>query len=226
MQSELGLGVYHAALAEFFKDGDPEAIKAFNYFASKLTIEDLNKEPSIQTPRDLIVQASERMLDQMTLEEKNAIAIYNKNFKNIREGLYVSEAKLEIRKEFFGLMSYVTATYVNETGLSLSASDWVAELYLDNSTEPAATYGYTTNFGNGFDSGYAITSTRLMGHVSGNPDWITPAIQRASKKVVKIRPFIGSQKGLDLKYLTGTEEQLADFNSREENAKKWLAMFK
>lgn len=224
--TDQGPEAYQAALKEFFEEGDPEAVEAFNYYAQHLTIEDLNNSPDLKTPRDLIVKASERILADLTPEERKRVTDANANYEKIQKGLYVKEASLEIKKEFFGLMPYIKAAYVNESGLSLAESAWTAELYIDDQTQPSATYTYTSTYGNGFDSGYTSTSTRLVGHVKGDPNWITPAIQRAEKRIVKISPVIGTQKGLDLKYLTGSKEQLDRVNSREERAKKWIALYK
>lgn len=224
--TDKGVEAYHASLAEFAEKGDPEAIKAYNYFANKMTIEGINSEKTIETPRDLIVQASELLLKELTPEERKRIELIQENYKKLQEGLYVRDVTFEIEDEFFGPMPYINATYVNQSGLSLSESQWVAELYIDGNTEPSARYAYTTNFGDGFDSGYTMKGKRLMGQVKGDPNWITPAIRRAKSRIVKVSPYLGSQKGLDLKYLTGTEEQIADLSTREANAKKWLEMFK
>jgi len=224
--TDQGPEAYQASIKEFFEKGDPEAVEAFNFYAQHLTIENLNNSPEIRTPRDLIVQASEQVLADLTPAERQRITDANENYEKLQKGLYTSEASLEIKKEFFGLMPYVKAVYVNDSGLSLSESAWTAEVYINDQAEPSATYTYTTSYGTGFDSGYTMTGTRLMGHVKGDPNWITPAIQRAEKTVVKVTPVLGTQKGLDLKYLTGSKEQLDRLNSREDLAKKWIEKFK
>lgn len=224
--ADKGVEAYRTSLAEFFEKGDPEAIKAFDYFAKNLTIEQLGTNSEIDTPRKLIVKGSELILEMDTPEEVKVIEGLSKNHQLIKNGLYAIDTNFQIKNEFFGLTPYVTANYINESGLSFSESTWVAELFLDDNPIPVASYTFVTKYETGFDSGYSIQATRMIGHVSGDPAWITPSIQRAKNKNVKIRPLLGTQKGLDSSVLTLSEEMLSDYSTRSEKARRWLELYK
>lgn len=221
-----GNEAYHASLKAFTDKADPEDVAAYDYFAEDYTVDQLNKMAHIQTPRDLIVWGSEQVLKEMNDEHRMRVKTLAENHEKIAKGLYAIETSFEIKKEFFGLMPYISAKYVNQSGLSLSSTEWIAEIYIDGNKEPSASYVYLTNFSQGLDSGYEIKDRRLMGHIKGDPAWTTPAIQRSKNIEIKVKPFIGSQKGLDLQYLTGTEEQIKTLTGLEENAKKFLAKYK
>lgn len=219
-----GIEQYRASLQQAAEEMSEEEKAAFGWAVSDFNIERLHHEYPNASPRQIIRGEVKKGLTEWPallsqLEEQKA------RFDGIAAELAKIEARaveFELDRNFHGLQPRVHAKIANLGQLEVSSLSWRASLFLDGSDTPAAVSEIFDDYNNasvgrsslttaskalpagGLLPGYEYARTFTIGFVTGNPNWITLAVQNASKRVVVLEPILGSIKDFNGRaYLEG-----------------------
>jgi len=211
-----GQAAYRASLDRLTPEATPEQLAAFNWAVSDMSIELLHSRYPNASPRRVVHGEAERLLKELPLNIERLQAQLPQWQAAAAQAAAVDATDIvfELKPDFFGLQPVVTATVHNRSALAFARYGWTATLYLGDATEPVARTQLTASFaghngGGGLDPGARTRLSFQLGFVSGDPAWKTLAIQRATKRTVKLVPDAEAARDLSDHAIVGPSPQAA-----------------
>jgi hypothetical protein len=238
-----GVDKYRTSFQRAAEAMTEEALEAYNWAVSDFDIDRLHQTYPNATPRQIIRGEVKKGLSEwsaMLQELEESRAQYDAIIAELRK-IEPREIRFELDRDFHGLQPRVHARIANRSQLDVSSLRWRASLFLDGSNVPAAVYDVFDNYNNagvgrgfmdgkpastpagGMRSGYEYSRTFTIGFVTGDPNWITLAVQNAAQRVVVLEPLLESIKDFsDRAYLDGAPyERIRALEAAIESAKKY-----
>ena len=190
--TDKGEAAYFQRLNPLFAQMTPAQQEAFNWSVSDLSIDAINQRYPGASPRRII--EGEAALVQKTYKERiNALqpALQQyRQFKGELEQLRSDNIQFRIDQDFHGSQPWLKADFHNGSPLSFSTTGWSAELYLDGSDAPVASYTFTLNHRNrgGLLPDESENHDIHLGFVTGDASWMTLEVRNARQRRIQIRP--------------------------------------
>ncbi len=181
---------YQTSLADAFRDMDESEKNAYNWAVSDFDLPGLHQRFPNSTPKKIIRNIAKDVRDNgpQTLQqlEKEALA-WDKGAEPLRR-ITAEETSFRLDKNFHGLQPTISANVLNRSGYDLSSLKWYAEIYINESREPAATQVLNEDFAHigGLPTGRSIVREYRVGFVKGDDAWKTLEIQNARSVKIKL----------------------------------------
>ncbi|MDM0053836.1 hypothetical protein [Variovorax sp. J22R115] len=221
-----GTDAYRASLDEAVRDMDKRQIAAFDWAVSNLSIETLNARYPNQSARKIIAGEADAVLKEAPeriagLEQEMAAwASAAQEISKVTAG----DLSFRLEKDFFGLQPIIRTTIHNGSKHGYSTLHWYAELYLDGATKPAASAELIDLYKDqgGLKPGDQQIRDFKVGFVSGEDEWKTIEIQKASQRAAKLVVIPESAQDFGDRLIAGPSPQktLADLKTNLEVAQQ------
>jgi hypothetical protein len=236
---------YQASLTLAAKEAQPDEVEAFNWAVSDFNVAKLHATYPDATMRQIIqgeVKAGLAVWPQRLAELQKL----KSHFDEIRAELgkiKTESVAFELKRDFFGIKPTIEAIVVNGSKLGVSKLTWRAQLFIDGQKEPVASAELYDLYNNahvgtslfdedaqskkvapgGLAPGATVSRSFQVGHVTGNANWSTLAIQNASQRTVVMTPILDSVTDYNDKEMTKGDpgEAIEQLQANIEAARKY-----
>ena len=190
--TDKGEAAYFKRLEPLFAQMTPAQQEAFNWSVSDLSIDAINQRYPGASPRHIINAEAALVLKTHAdrINTLQPLLQQYRRFKGQLQQLRSDNIQFRIDQDFHGLQPWLKADFHNGSPLSFSTTGWSAELYLDGSQTPAASYTFTLNHRNrgGFLPDESESHDIHLGFVTGDANWMTLEVRNARQRHIQIRP--------------------------------------
>jgi hypothetical protein len=238
-----GVDKYRSSFQQAAEAMTDAEMEAYNWAVSDFDIDRLHQVYPNASPRQIIrgeVQKGLTEWSALLQELEESRSHYDAIIAELRK-IEPREIRFELDRNFHGLQPRVHAKIANLSQLGVSSLMWRASLFLDGGDTPTAVYDVFDNYNNagvgrsfldsqptsvpagGMRPGYEYSRTFTIGFVTGDPNWITLAVQNATQRTVTLEPLLDSIKDFsDRAYLDGAPyERIRALEAAIASAKKY-----